>query len=386
MATSAPHRKRRWFLGVLLLVLATPAVVLAQQALLGGKFRAGNEVVIPAGERVSGDLYAAGGTVRIEGTVEGDLVASGGQVEVTGEVGGDLIASAGSIRISGQIGGDARTGAGQLTVSGSVSEDLLVGAGQLTISSTGEIGEDLVFGTGRTSLDGQVTGDVLGSTGDYDRQGTVGGTENVTVDRRDEAPSVSDRVLDGVRRFISLFAVGALLLWLVPRLTEGAAITLRRRPLPSLAFGLLGIVGLALAVIAVVVAMIVLLLFFGWLGLGDLAGLTAFAGVAALVLLSFLMYLIFAFVAHVVVAMAVGRVVFGEERAPQRFGALALGLLVVVLLSSLPVVGGWIGLVVLLLGVGAIVLELSSMRRARRTPTPPPPTAPAAEGRVSESP
>src|SRR5919106_1302207 len=139
---------RRWILAVVLIVLGLPAVALAQSELLGGKFRTGDEVVIPAGEEVAGDLYASAGSVRIEGTVQGDLVATGGQV---------------------------------------------------TVSSGGEVGEDLVFGTGSTTLAGRVVGDVLGSTGSYDRTGDIGGTEDVRINqgRAREEPTAADRVLDG---------------------------------------------------------------------------------------------------------------------------------------------------------------------------------------------
>jgi cytoskeletal protein CcmA (bactofilin family) len=364
MATSAPARKRRWFVIVALVVLGVPAIALAQQQLLGGKFRSGNEVVIPAGEQVTGDLYAAGGTVRIEGAVEGDLVATGGQVEITGEVGGDLIASGGNVRISGRVVGDVRVGAGQVTIDGSIGEDLLAGSGQLTISSGGEVGEDLVFGTGRTTMDGAVAGDVLGATGSYVREGSVGGTEDVTVDRRgEEAPSAGDRVLDGLRRFVALLAVGALLLWLAPWSVERPATTLRRRPWASLGLGFVGIVALVVVFIAIIVATIVLLLLFGLLGLGDLAGLTVFTSVTALVVLSFLIYVTFAFIAQLVVAIALGRLAFGEAGGPLRFASLALGAVVVVVLTSLPVVGGWVMLLVVLLGVGAIIITLNALRR-----------------------
>ena len=369
-------RRRRLFTIVLLSVLAIPAVALAQQRLLGGKFRSGREVVVPRGETVSGDLYASAGTVRIEGSVDGDLVATGGQVEITGDVGGDLIAGAGSVDVSGRVDGDVRAGAGQVTIPGAVGEDLLAGAGQLSISSGGTIGEDLVFGTGRTTLDGRVEGDVLGSTGNYVRNGTVGGSEDVTISRRGAAaPSAGDRVLDAIRRFVSLLAVGAVLLWLAPWSLEGPAAALRRRPWISLGLGILALVGAILAVIAIILAMILLLFLFGLLGLGDLSALTVFTGVGGLVLLFFLLYVALGFLAHLVVALVVGRLVFREAGSGQRWAPLALGVLVVVVLTSLPAVGGWFGFVIVLLGLGAIVVALGSARR-RTPPAPAPPPAP----------
>ncbi|HZB01084.1 MAG TPA: polymer-forming cytoskeletal protein [Actinomycetota bacterium] len=367
---------RRWVLAVVLVVLGVPAVALAQSQLLGGKFRTGDEVVIPAGEELTGDLYASGGSIRVEGTVEGDLVATGGRVAVTGEVGGDVIAGAGTVEISGQVGGDVRAGAGQVTVDGSIGEDLLVGSGMLTIEAGGEIGEDLVFGTGSTTLAGRVVGDVLGSTGTYDRTGEIGGTEDVRIDqgREREEPAAADRVLDALRRFVVLLVLGTLLLWIAPAVVEGPAGALRRRPWASLGIGVLGILGIVVAFFAIILAMVLLSLLFGLVTLGELVGLTIFIGIVALVLLVFLAYVVFAYLAQLVVAMSVGRLAFRGDSRGQRWAALALGVVVVVVLTSLPVVGGWLGFLIVLFGLGAILIALNSLRRRPpATPLPPPP-------------
>src|SRR6266508_2875247 len=79
--TRSPLLKAIAFLAVALASLSAAAV--AQQTELGGKVRSGQEVTVPAGETVQGDLIASAGTVRVDGTVDGDLVASGGQVTAT---------------------------------------------------------------------------------------------------------------------------------------------------------------------------------------------------------------------------------------------------------------------------------------------------------------
>ena len=368
MARKRFHRRRLlWAALVGLAVVLASSVALAQAAQLGGKLRAGDEVVIPSGETVDGDLYASGGTVRVEGTVDGDLVASGGQVQISGEVTGDLLAGSGSVDISGQIGGDARVGAGQVTVSGSVGEDLLAGAGQVTLATGGEVGEDLIFGTGRMSLDGRVEGNVLGSTGNYSRRGTIGGTENVNITERDEEaePTLGDRILDVVQRFLSILIVGALLLWLAPRLVDGAAETLRRRPLASLGVGLLGMVGFVVLVLLIILVAVLLAIGLGLVGLEGLGGTTVFGSFVGLFVLAFLFFFAVAFAVHAGVGMSIGRLGVGGAGA-QRWWALALGVLIVVVLTSLPIVGGWFALIVAIFGLGALLLELNPWRRAPR--------------------
>jgi cytoskeletal protein CcmA (bactofilin family) len=376
MATSG--RTRRWPILVGLVVLAIPAAALAQQQVLGGKFRTGREVIVPEGETVSGDLYASAGTVQILGAVEGDLVATGGEVQMAGNVGGDVIVGAGTVDISGQVMGDVRAGAGRVFVSGAISEDLLVGSGELTISSSGQVGEDLVFGTGRTTLDGAVTGDILGGTSSYVRRGTVGGTEDVTIGERGERaePTAGDRLLDAVRRFIALLAVGALLLWLAPWSVAGPAGTLRGRPWVSLGIGLLGFIGIVAAFFAIILAMILLTLLFGLVGLSDLVGLSVVTGIAAMLVLFFLVYVTFGFLAQLAVALMIGRLAVRGESTAARWGALALGVLVVVVLTSLPAVGSFLTFVVLAFGLGAMLVSLFALRRrAAATPLPPPPAA-----------
>jgi cytoskeletal protein CcmA (bactofilin family) len=359
-------RRSRLFWPVLVgvLVIFAAGVAFAQTSQLGGKLRAGGDVVVPEGETVQGDLYASGGSVRVEGTVDGDLVASGGQVQVSGEVTGDLLAGSGSVDISGQIGGDARVGAGQVTVSGSVGEDLLAGAGQVTLTSSGDVGEDLIFGTGRMTLDGRVEGDVLGSTGNYVRRGTVGGTENVNITRRGEEaePTVADRILDVFQRFLSVLIVAALLLWLAPRLVDGSSDTLRRRPLVSLGIGLVGIVAFVVLVVVIILVAVLVAIGLGLVGLDGLGGTTIFATMVGLVVLGFLFFFVVAFGAHVLVGMSVGRLALGGAGA-RRWWALVLGVLIVVVMTSLPVVGGWIAFLVAILGLGALLLELNPWRR-----------------------
>ena len=338
-----------------LIVVVGASVALAQEMELGGKLRAGSQVVIPAEETIDSDLYASGGLVRVEGTVDGDLIVTGGQVRLTGEVTGDLIASGGMVDVSGQVEGDVRAAGGQLTVSGTIGEDLFVAGGQVTLSSSGEVGEDLVFAAGQMTLDGSVTGDVMGSTGNYQRGGTVGGEENVTVSE-DEEPTVGDRSLDAVQRFVSILVVAGLALWLAPRLIEAPAQTLRNRPLASLGVGLLGLVGFIVLVVAVILVAVLLAIVFGLLGLDGLVGTVILTLFAVLVVLGLLFFLTVVFGAPAGVGLSLGSLVMGSPA--RRWLALILGVLVVVILTSLPWIGGWLGLVVLVFGLGAIILAL----------------------------
>jgi cytoskeletal protein CcmA (bactofilin family) len=352
---------------ILAAALALSPAAAAQQSELDGKVRSGREVTVPATETVQGDLLASGGTVRIDGRVDGDLVASGGQVIVAGTVTGDLLAAAGTTTVSGQVDGDARLASGQARIEGRVGEDLLLGVGQATVTSEAQIGGDLVFGAGRVRVDGAVAGSILGSTGNYARDGSVGGSERVNIQQpeAEQEPTLADRTVDALRRFVSLLVVGALLLWLAPRVLRGAADAARGRPLASFGIGILGVIGVVLALVLLVLATVLLAVVLGLLGLGSLTGLTVFGGLLVTAGVVFLFVLAVAFAAQATVGLALGRLVLpGLDRSfLGRLGALALGVLVVVLVAAIPLVGGWLEALLVLLGLGALLLLATPGRR-----------------------
>ena len=359
------------FLAVALTSLSATAA--AQQTELGGKVRrSGQEVVIPASETVQGDLIASAGTVRVDGRVDGDLVATGGQVTVAGTVTGDVLAAAGSTLITGEVGGDLRAGTGQARIEGRVGEDVLLGAGQAVVASGSQIGGDLIFGTGRMQMDGTVAGSVLGSTGNYARGGSVSGSEQVNLAEPEGArePTVADRILDTVRRYVSILAIGLLMLWLLSRLFRGAAGVARERPLASLGVGFLGFVGVIVALVLLILVTVLVAVVLGLLGLGSLAGILVFAGFLVAAIIVFLLVLTVGFVAQATVGLALGRlVVRGEGRSfATSLGALALGVLVVVLLAAIPFVGGWLEVLLALVGLGALLLTARASRRRTAEP------------------
>jgi cytoskeletal protein CcmA (bactofilin family) len=351
------------FLAVALVTL--PAAAAAQQSELGGKVRRGQEVTIPEGETVQGDLIATAGRVRIDGRVDGDLVATGGEVTVDGTVTGDVLAAAGSTTIAGDVGGDVRAGTGQARIEGRVGEDVVLGAGQATVARGAQIGGDLIVGAGQLRLEGAVTGSVLGAAGDYTRTGTVGGGEQVTVQQPEEEPTLTDRGFDLLRRYVSILVVGLLLLWLLPRMFRAAADAVRGRPLASLGVGILGFIGVIVLLVLVVLVTVLLAIALGLLGLGSLVGATVFGGSLAAGVVAFVFFIVVAFGAQATVGLGLGRLLFrGPRRSFLRaLAALLIGVAVVVLLSAIPVAGGWLEALVVVLGLGALVLMLFPARR-----------------------
>jgi cytoskeletal protein CcmA (bactofilin family) len=352
---------------LLLIVTLLPAVHAATQATgPRDKFRSGGEVTIAADETVPHDLYVSGGRVQIDGTIQGDLVAAGGDVDIDGRVQGDLIVAGGDVTIGGTVDGDVRAAGGMVRVEGAVQEDALVTAGRFVLAGGASIGQDLIFGTGQTTLDGSVAGGVLGSSGDYSANGTIGGSEDVTLDDG-QGPTVVERLIGQLRRYITIVVLGLLLLWLAPRLFGAAARLLRERPLPSAGFGLAAVALVALALLVMLLAIVLAAIVLGWLGFTGLLATTIAGLLLAGGLLVFALMVSAFYLADAVVGVTIGRLLLRGEQPSRLTWALLLGVLIVVVLTAIPLVGGLLQIVAAVLGIGALVW--SAWRRGH-TPAP----------------
>jgi hypothetical protein len=348
---------------VMILALAA-SLVLGKGELLGGKLRTGDTVTVPADEAWTGDLYLLGGRVTVAGVVDGDLTVLGGQVDVTGTVSGDVLVAGGNVSIAGDVRGDARLAGGQINVSGTVAEDVAASGGQVTVPAGGEIGGDFIVAGGQVTMAGSVGGSVEGSAGDYASGGTVGGSEHMVVAPRRALPAVArEPLLDGLRQFVVVFLVGALLLWLLPRTMAGAGRVLRERPWRALGGGALAFVGYIAFLVAAIIAMILLAILFGLLQVGSLVAIELIGGLLAIGVVTFLFVLVVAFAADALVGLTVARwaaarMATGEnaESRWRELGLLAAGAAAVVLVTSIPVIGVWLKLAVILFGLGAFAV------------------------------
>src|SRR6266478_6054587 len=105
--------------------------------------RGGQNPTVSKDEVIHSDLFAAGGRIRIEGTIEGDLVVAGGEVEISGHVLGDVLSSSGSLRVTGQVDGNIRGYAGNVSLKGTVGRNVMVFGGEVVIDRNAKIGGSL---------------------------------------------------------------------------------------------------------------------------------------------------------------------------------------------------------------------------------------------------
>jgi hypothetical protein len=403
-------------LGLLAVLILMAVGTASADSLLGGKIRTGDVVTVSSTEVVNSDLYAfarevvvngvvngdvvaAGGSVTVNGTVHGDVIVGAGTVNVAGKIVGSVIAGGGTVNIDGTVGGAIRTGGGQLTIGGTVARDVLVAGGTLNVGGT--IGGDLILGAGQATITGSIAGSIEGQAQTYTRTGTLGGTEHVDIrpasTYQGPVPTLTyttDPILDAIRHFVTVVLFAALALWLVPGGLLAAEATVRRRPLPAFGAGILALALGIVALLAVLIVMVILAIGFGVATLGGLVLLDVAVALLAFfgLLLGIVVAAAWGSVAVVGLGLAewawprlmparraageaVGAPAAGPVARPmsrlEDLGLLAVGVAVVVILTSLPIVGPIAEVIVVFLGLGAIGIVLWQAWQHRRSGTVP---------------
>ncbi|WP_227352884.1 polymer-forming cytoskeletal protein [Haladaptatus salinisoli] len=345
-------RTRAVLLALVLVLAAVPATATAQQT------RTGGTVVVQEGETVDGGLTTAAGTVVVRGTVNGDLSAFAGNVLVarTGTVRGDVSAFAGNVRIGGEVTGDVEAGGGNLVVArtGAVGGSLEGAAGYTLLAGTVGGDAEVTSETLRVAETARIGGDLVYDAETFERApgATVAGTVRQDETLADVGPAPALRVPNWVGAlygFLVNLLLGAVLLAVFPTFSGRVAERARDDPVLSAGVGLLLLVLVPILLVVFAVTII---------------------GIP-ISLLGALLFAILLWIAAVYGSFAVGLWLLSLVDETNRWLALAVGLLVVALLGRIPVLGGLVRFVVLLLGLGALAMALRARYRGRRaTPTP----------------
>ena len=375
---------------------------------------------------VKGDLVVVGGNITINGIVEGDLAVGGQSIKVNGAIRDDvrLGGAVATIGSKAQIGGDVLYGGGSLeTEAGSViSGTLASGAAQGLLY--GAIGQDLRFGGSRLSLQGPVAGNAylevdaasqndgpqpwmftafmpnmpawpsvpagltlgegaaitgkLSYTSPEEAKIPTSAAHDVVFTQRTVTPTATTQttevvapytfgswLLDLMRNYIALIAIGLLIVWLVPNFVRRSADEFTAQPWQSLALGF---------IVAIIVPIVLLLIFgiavaiaiaLGALTLANLGG-SLLITMSALVFSAFVAFgLIIAYLTKVIVAFWLARWAVTKwlpTRTVHPMLLLAIGLLPVAILAAIPYVGTFISMLIAFIALGAIWLIIQPHR------------------------
>jgi hypothetical protein len=331
-------------------------------------------------EPVAGDAFLAAGQVSTAGEVRGDLVAAGGEISIGGNVGDDLYAAGGEVQVDAIVMGNARVAGGEIMVgpATAVTGGLSLTGGRIVFQ--GDTQEYLQASGASVHINGSVHGDAevraedieIGPETRIDGKLVVRGpTEPVIPDGAQIVGGVEYHETDAGRWFhdaeidndvrsaahgvgsflwvVGVFVVGTLFTLALPGYSARAADFIGREPLRAM--------GLGFVVLVCVPVLIVVLL------------ITIIGIPLALILLP--VYVALLFLGWITAALFLGRKGLSlarpaappSERWPQAF-AFLLAVVTLWLLGQVPVVGGWVKFIALLLGMGALVWQLGSARRA----------------------
>ncbi|MEW6610249.1 MAG: hypothetical protein AB1352_01280 [Patescibacteria group bacterium] len=347
----------------------------------------GEPVIISTDEQVRGDVVRMGSSVRILAPVDGDVLVAGGTVEIAGPVSGDVIAAGGEVRIVSDVGGSVRVAGGTVEIKGSVGRGVSAAGGRVLLSdSSGVGGSVIVFGAdvvlngrvdrdvraygGSVTVAGEVAGNVVIYSGEADRitleptalvhgtleytaqdsatirEGAVvkGDTQFHQIPRRSAQAAFASHALSSLIQLFGLIVVGLVMITMVPQAIE---VITEWKNVWSLKSGGQGLVWLILPPVVAVVLLFTLI------------------GVP-LALISMALWAVGLYVAQVVIAYTLGRVLLVDllkTEASHRFFCLATGAVVWVALVSLPLMGWMIMIMGTILGLGSMMSFLIKKRQ-----------------------
>jgi cytoskeletal protein CcmA (bactofilin family) len=161
---------------LLVCALALLPMLLVVSPAWSSNAQAQTQAIVGPTQVIDDDLYLAGETITIDGTVKGDAVLAGKRITVNGTVEGDLIAAGQVIALNGTVKDDVRI-AGQVLIldnKAKVGDDLIAAGSSLENKAGSTVGGDINFFGAQASLAGKVGRNVVGGMNSLELRGSVG--------------------------------------------------------------------------------------------------------------------------------------------------------------------------------------------------------------------
>ena len=352
----------------------------------GAVYSAGAELTIGRQSSVARNLFFAGYSYQAQpGSMIGrDLVAAGYQGVLNGEVKRNLLASFAALELNGAVRGDVNLFVEQ---PGTTADTQVWGyfGGQalppalppgLRIGSTAQIGGRFRYTSPveqNSAIQAKPELGIVYSTPAPSQPETPAATVTTTP-----ANPMATWLWARLRAFVSLLLLGALALWLIPGLFTKVADQVQMQPWLDGAWGVLvGVAGYGGALLAI----FVLILLVAGLAALTLAGLaiSIFGLGFGIVGVAFtIFFLLGAYASKLVVIYPLSRAFFAHYLPAwnhYRIVPLAVGVLIFVLLHSIPYLGVLIDVTVTVIGLGAMWLVFR--QRYAKPAVPPLVLAPA---------
>ncbi|MBU1017417.1 FapA family protein [Patescibacteria group bacterium] len=366
---------KKLFIPTLLFLFLIPTLAFALN------FEVGEEIL--SSETINDDYYGAGGTIQMDSDVNGDLILGGGRIMVDAVISQDLMLGGGEIRVKGEVRDDARVAGGNIMINALIKDDLIVAGGNIELGENGFVGSDMTVAGGNVVINGQINGSLQGTAGNLYINNVINGDVSlISVEEltfgpqgkvmgnllyRSSAPSktanedtvlgvidykpteftvsnqdfrtIASGVIAGlsVFSFLSLLLAGLIILVLFRFYMPNAVQTVYQKPMASVGIGFLVLILMPIA------AVLFLITGIGWIFFFILLAL----------------WLIALFFAKLIAALMIGmKLVRLTDKSGflRVYGSFALGALIYVLLTLIPIVGWIIKFALILMGLGGMAL------------------------------
>ena len=393
---------------ITLVLLLIPIPVYAPRFITGG------EVRIAADQVIDDNLVVIAEIVKVDGSINGDLTVLGRNVQIDGLVKGDVVVTAGSFSLNGDAEGGVFVLAVNSAINGKVSRNVrLLGnfiesdgeiKGSLSVignivilDENNRIGKDVLVVGRKADISGEINRDLSGIAWQTKIWATVGRDVELEVRRLELMPQASinggiryvsgrkisideEKVVKGEVKYlplnqgrmwnwinayynrlknlsvspilktgalVSMLLVGSIFILFSPVNVLAMSDQIWRNPFGSL------LMGLAFLIITPIIVLFLFILV---------------VGIPAGIILMYI-YSIALYASRVFVSLAVGRgilkllrVRIGISRRRQVL-ALLIGLVVLNASTYIPYIGLWLATVYVVLGLGALALEINFGKR-----------------------
>lgn len=381
--------KRIFFAFILLgagLLLALPSI---SQAIF---IQSDNEV--NTDQTIDGNFFAAGNIVNIAGTVNGDVFAVGNNITITGTINGDVFAAGNSVLIDGEVAGNLRLAGSNVSIHNKVGKNVIAAGSQLIIHEQGEINGHLTCASAALSINGPVHGNIDAASSETTINSEIGRDVELRLDQgkltlrpkalirgnlkysADQEAEISEgAVVEGeieykpfeekehaakvkvfgfltlgfwigvLIKLVSLFILGFLIAYLLPRPIEYTYSKMTKKPGASL------LIGFAILFLTPIIAVILMI--------------TVVGIPLAMMLLSG--YAIALYAVRAIAALIIGRLITqGLKLRLHSVWQLLIGVIVMIFLSVIPFVGWLLSLLITIWALGAVfkvkIMILKKMR------------------------
>ena len=324
-------------------VLLIPAIAVASPVV-----RSGDTVAVDQNQTVEGDFYGFGGVTTISGAINGDAYLFSGSVTTNATVSEDVTAIGGTIQIHEAIADDLRVVGGDVTVASRIGGDVAVFGGVLRILSTAEVEGDILFFGGELIIEGPVQGSIFGSGKEIRVNATVGGDIDVrsggslTLGDRASVQEMVEKDEGSLGMFIIPILMGLFVSFTAYLLFRARLLSVVRSM--QISYGMQGLVGLAIFAGMPFVALILMVSVLG-----------LFVGVFLLAT-----YVALLVSAWVMAGIAVGTYVmqFFTKRQEVTMVTVAVGTILLELVTFVPLIGPLFAFVAVLISLGALGLKI----------------------------